>query len=220
MTTDSPVVLLSQSWTKSISCSIQGFNCCFLTCIQVSQETGKMVWYSHLSKSFPQFVMIYTVKWSIHDLYIRASQMAQRLKRLPATWETWVRSLSLKDPMEKEMPTHSSILAWRIPWREEPGRLQSMGLQRVGHDWATSLHFTLHRSEISGWQNTAWMYPFPNLEPVHCSMSGSNCCLLTCIQVAQQTGKMVWYSHLFKNFPQFVVIHIVKDFTVVSASVI
>ena len=60
--------------------------------------------------------------------------MAQRLKRLPAMWETWVRSLGQKDPLEKEMATHSSILAWRIPWMEEPGRLQSTGSQRVGHD--------------------------------------------------------------------------------------
>ena len=60
--------------------------------------------------------------------------VAQRLKGLPEMRETWVRSLSLEDPLEKEMATHSSILAWRIPWREEPGRLQSMGLQRVGHN--------------------------------------------------------------------------------------
>ena len=60
--------------------------------------------------------------------------MAQRLKRLPAMWETWVRSLGQKDPLEKKMATHSSILAWRIPWMEEPGRLQSTGSQRVGHD--------------------------------------------------------------------------------------
>ena len=60
--------------------------------------------------------------------------MAQRLKRLPAMQETWVRSLGRKDPLEKEMATHSSTLAWRIPWMEEPGVLQSMGLQRVGHD--------------------------------------------------------------------------------------
>ena len=58
--------------------------------------------------------------------------MAQRLKRLPAMRETWVRSLGQEDPLEKEMATHSSILAWRIPWAEEPGGLQSMGLQRVG----------------------------------------------------------------------------------------
>ena len=60
--------------------------------------------------------------------------MAQRLKRLPAMREIWVRSLGREDPLEREMATHSSILAWRIPWMEEPGGLQSMGSQRVGHD--------------------------------------------------------------------------------------
>ena len=54
-------------------------------------------------------------------------------------WETWVRSLGQEDPLEKEMATHSSILAWRISWMEEPGGLQSAGLQKVGHDLATSL---------------------------------------------------------------------------------
>ena len=68
-----------------------------------------------------------------------ASLVAQRLKRLPPMRETRVRSLGREDPLEKEMVTHSSILAWRIPWTEEPGRLQSMWSQRVGHDWATSL---------------------------------------------------------------------------------
>ena len=65
--------------------------------------------------------------------------MAQRLKRLPVMRETWVRSLGQEDPLEKEMATHSSILAWRIPWMEEPGGLQCSGSQRVGHDWVTSL---------------------------------------------------------------------------------
>ena len=60
--------------------------------------------------------------------------MAQRLKYLPLMRETWVRSLVQEDPLEKEMATHSSILAWRIPWTEEPGGLQSTGSQRVGHD--------------------------------------------------------------------------------------
>ena len=54
-------------------------------------------------------------------------------------WETQVWSLGREDPLEKEMATHSSILAWKIPWTEEPGRLQSMGSHRVGHDWAASL---------------------------------------------------------------------------------
>ena len=66
--------------------------------------------------------------------------MVQRLKRLPAMWETWVRSLVREDPLEKEMATHSSILAWKISWTEEPGGLQSMRLsQRVGHDFSRDL---------------------------------------------------------------------------------
>ena len=69
----------------------------------------------------------------------RASLVAQRVKRLPAMKETWVRSLGWEHPLEKEMATHSSTLAWKIPWMEETGRLQSMGSKRVGHDWATSL---------------------------------------------------------------------------------
>ena len=63
-----------------------------------------------------------------------ASLVAERLKCLPAMQEARVRSLGWEDPLEKEMATHSSIIAWRIPWKEEPGRLQSMGSQRVGHD--------------------------------------------------------------------------------------
>ena len=59
--------------------------------------------------------------------------MAQMVKNLPAMWETWVRSLDWEDPLEEGIATHSSILAWRIPWTEEPGRLQSLGLKRVGH---------------------------------------------------------------------------------------
>ena len=65
--------------------------------------------------------------------------MAQMVKCLLTMQETWVRSLGQEDPLEKEMANHSSILAWKIPWTEEPGRLQSMGLQRVGHDSSTSL---------------------------------------------------------------------------------
>ena len=60
--------------------------------------------------------------------------MAQMIKRLSTMRETWVRSLGREDPLEKEMAIHSSTLAWKIPWMEEPGRLQSMGSQRVGHD--------------------------------------------------------------------------------------
>ena len=62
-----------------------------------------------------------------------ASLVAQTVKHLPAVQETWVPSLGWEDPLEKEMATHSSTLAWKIPWTVEPGGLQSMGSQRVGH---------------------------------------------------------------------------------------
>ena len=71
------------------------------------------------------------------------SLVAQTVKRLSTMQETRVRSLGWEDPLEKEMAIHSSILAWKIPWTEEPGRLQSMGSQRVEHDWATSLSLSL-----------------------------------------------------------------------------
>ena len=64
--------------------------------------------------------------------------LAQTVKHLPTMWETWVRSLGREDPLEKEMATHSSTLAWKIPWIEEPGRLQSMGLQES--DMTERLH--------------------------------------------------------------------------------
>jgi len=65
--------------------------------------------------------------------------MAQTAKCLPTMWDTWVRSLGRKDPLEKEMAPHSSTLAWKIPRMEEHDRLQSLGSQRVGHNWTTSL---------------------------------------------------------------------------------
>ena len=72
-------------------------------------------------------------------LYLKASLVAQRVKRLPAMWETWVQSLGQEDPLEKEMATQSSILAWRIPWMEELGGLQSTG--RRESDTTERLHF-------------------------------------------------------------------------------
>ena len=69
-----------------------------------------------------------------HSMTIPASLVAQMVKNLPAMRETWVRSLGWEDPQEEGMATHSSILAWKIPWMEEPGRLQSMGLLRVRYD--------------------------------------------------------------------------------------
>ena len=66
----------------------------------------------------------------MHLSYLGASLVAQMVKNLSAMWETWVRFLGWKDPLEEGMATHSSILAWRIPWTEEPGGLQSMGSQK------------------------------------------------------------------------------------------
>ena len=71
------------------------------------------------------------------------SLAAQMVKHLPTMWETWVWSLGQEDPLEKEMAPHSSTLAWKIQWMEEPGVLQSMGSQRVGHDWVTSFSLSL-----------------------------------------------------------------------------
>ena len=70
----------------------------------------------------------------MHFLHLRASLVAQSVENLPAVQETQVRSLGWEDPLEKEMATHSSILAWKTSWTEEPGGLQSMGSQRVRHD--------------------------------------------------------------------------------------
>ena len=82
---------------------------------------------AHLPKNFRTYT------------FFQASLVAQMAEHLPAMQETQVWSLSGEDPLEKEIAAHFSVLAWRIPWTEEPGRLQSMGSQRVGHDWVTSL---------------------------------------------------------------------------------
>ena len=80
-----------------------------------------------------------------------ASLVAQTVKNQPAVQETWVQSMGWEDPLEKGMTTHSSILAWRIPWTEEPGRLESMGSQRVLHDWAINTHTTPLILGLGGW---------------------------------------------------------------------
>ena len=78
--------------------------------------------------------LVYTRNLSFSKYNKWASQVAQSVKTLPAMQETWAQFLGREDPLEKDMATHSSILAWRIPWTEEPGRLQSAGLQRVRRD--------------------------------------------------------------------------------------
>ena len=87
--------------------------------------------------------------------YSRASLVAQLVKNPPATRESWVWFLGREDPLEEHMATHSSFLAWRIPWTEEPGRLQSMGSQRFGHNWATKHTHTTHtKKPITKAQNS------------------------------------------------------------------
>ena len=85
-----------------------------------------------------KFLVHVLLEPSLKDFNI--TLLAQMVKNPPAMWETWVWSLGLEDPLEKGLAIHSSILAWRIPWTKEPGRLQAMGLQRVGHNWVTFAH--------------------------------------------------------------------------------
>ena len=101
----------------------------------------------HIFKWFFLFKLCLLYKEIIQHLllisYYRASLVAQMVKNLPAMWETWVRSLGWEDPPEEGMATHSSLLAWRIPWTQESGGLQSMGSPRVRHSWATKRSIAL-----------------------------------------------------------------------------
>ena len=103
--------------------------------------------YSLLREIFP------TQKWSQVSHNCGASLVVQSVKPLPAMRETRVPSLGWENPLEKEMATHSGTLAWKIPWTEKPGRLQSMWLQTVGNDWATSVSLF---SRIAGRFFTIW----------------------------------------------------------------
>ena len=95
-------------------------------------------WVPVLYGSFPL-----TIYFTHGSVYVWASLVAQMVKNLLAMQETWVQFLGQEDPLEEKMATHSSILAWRIPWTEEPGGLQSMGWQRVESNWATN-SFSIH----------------------------------------------------------------------------
>ena len=107
--------------------------------------------YHFTGDAFPDYTKYvssssYTFLWS--------SLVAQMVKNVPTKWETWVRSLGQKDPLEKEMATPSSILAWEIPWTEKPVGLQSMGSQRVRHNWVTNT-FTFTLSYTILWSTVA-----------------------------------------------------------------
>ena len=93
----------------------------------------------HIHGSISTVLVILSNSCIIFHGIISLSLVAQMVRCLSAMLETWVRSLGQEDPLKKEMATHSSILAWKIPWIEEPGRLQSMGLQRIRQHWVTLL---------------------------------------------------------------------------------
>ena len=130
----------SFSYLEPVCCSMSSSNCCFLNCIQVSQEAGQVIWYSHLLKNFPQFFVIHTVK--------------------------------------------------------------GFGI--------------VNKAEIDVFLE---LYELAILlSPISFSVSSFNCCFLTCIQISPQAGQVVRYSCLLRNFPQFVVIHAVKDLAIVHKS--
>ena len=116
------------SHLESVFCSMFSSNCCFLNCVQISQEAGKVVWYSHLLMNFQVCCDPHSQRLTHHKII--SSLVAQMVKNLPAIQETPIQSLGWEDTLEKGIATHSSILAWKIPWTEEPDRLQSMGLQK------------------------------------------------------------------------------------------
>ena len=109
-------------------------------------------------KSVLVWVMIYTLTY-VHTPFLQGllsnrASLVQMVKNLPAVRKTWVQPPSQEDHLEKKMATHSSILAWRIPWAEEPGRLQSMGSQRIEHNWATNTFIPTRPiyQQVSKWQ--------------------------------------------------------------------
>ena len=124
-------------WSRKISQVAEQLNLCVTTIEPVTPE--------------PRSCNYLTVLPSPH--------VARRVKHLPPMWDTRVQSLGREDPLEKAMAPHSSILAWKIPWTEEPGRLQSMGSLRVGHDWATSLSLFTFMHWRRKWQPTPEFLP-------------------------------------------------------------
>ena len=96
-------------------------------------DGGFVVWGFFLWCALRIWAILYQASHSGTEFH-QAALVAQKVKNLPAIQETWVQFLGWEDALEKGMASHSSILAWRIPWTEEPGRLKSMGSKRVGHD--------------------------------------------------------------------------------------
>ena len=116
--------------------------------------------------------------------------MAQTVKRLPIMQETQVRSLGQEDLLEKEMATHSSTVAWKISWMEEPGRLQSMGSQRVGHDWVTSVSMSMSMK----WLQFMWKHS--HFKVYHCAFKTLFCFWrLLSLVLLMQVWHLIWTRH-------------------------
>ena len=130
---------------SSCPCVLRHFNCVrlFVTPLIVAHQALLSMPFSrheYLSR-FPCPLSGHLPYRGIEPESLVSPALAQTVKNLPSMCETWVWSLGWEDPLEKGMATQSSIPAWRIPWAEEPSRLQSTGLQRVGHDWVTKHNY-------------------------------------------------------------------------------
>ena len=156
--------MYSFSYLEPVCCSMSSSNCCFLTCIQVSQEAGQVVWYSHLFQNFPQFIVIHTVKGfgivnkAELDVFSGTLLLFPWSSRVPWLFIVLQERSSFEPELliiifgygwalEKELATCSSVLAWRIPGKVEPDALLSMWSHRVGHDW----------SDLAAAAAAAWM---------------------------------------------------------------
>ena len=133
------------------------------------------------------------------------------VKRLSTMRETWVQSLGWQDLLEKEMATHSSTLAWKILWTEEPGRLQSMGLQRVGHDWAISLSLFTFMHWRRKWQPTPVFLPGES--------QGRGAWWAAVSGVTQSRTRLKWLSSIYINYKDiyillfgFCFLHLLKPY--------
>ena len=128
--------------------------------------TPMTFWYQHFKFFQPYLLNVYHILWWL-----------RLVKNPPAVQETWVWSLSWEDPLEKGRATHSVILAWRKTWTEEPGRLMSMGLQRVGHDWVTNtfhhISGTILRFGNTAMNKTKLVSVEPTVSREHFSLEGT-----------------------------------------------
>ena len=155
-------------------CSLQDWT---LLLAWVAFTTG----YCFCFGSIPSFFLELFLHWSPVAYWAPTNLVAQMRKCLSTMQETWVRSLGGEYLLKKEMATHSSVLAWKIPWTEEPGRLKSMGSKRVGHDWATSL------SLLPTWGVHHSVYYFFAFSYCSWSSQGKNSEVVNCRSLLQWT---------------------------------